>query len=238
MVRTAAEDLAAGRLPWVSVKPPSWTAVALGRHDAEIDETLIALDRLGGPVWLTVHHEPEGGGGVNAPDDPGGPSAWRGMQQRFRERMDALGTTNIALAPILMAWTFEPLSQRNPLDWWIDGVFDFAGIDYYVEAESADDIALADRQWRRAREFYGARGLDVAVGEWGNRGTDQRAADEMQRFYDHALGSASDGLGAQVIGLAYFDSDLNSPTGAWTLSGEPLRAFRELTDRPTSVVLR
>lgn len=236
MVRTAAEDVAAGRLPWVSVKPPSWGDVGAGRHDAEIDQMLVALDRVGGPVWLTVHHEPEGGGGRNAADDPGGPAAWRAMQQRIRVRMDAVGTRNVAFAPVLMAWTFDPRSGRNAEDWWVDGVWDFAGIDYYVDTEAPDDVAMAQRQWLLARSFYGDRRLDLAVGEWGNRGTDGRAAAEMRGFYDHALGSADDGLGARVIALAYFDSNLNSPTGGWMLSGEPLHAFRELAARPTSVV--
>ncbi|MCY1078888.1 hypothetical protein [Archangium lansingense] len=32
-----------------------WTS-----RDGEIDELLRALDALPGPVWLTLHHEPEG----------------------------------------------------------------------------------------------------------------------------------------------------------------------------------
>jgi hypothetical protein len=38
-----------------------------GQHDREIDELLRALDALPGPVWLTLHHEPEGGAGSNTP---------------------------------------------------------------------------------------------------------------------------------------------------------------------------
>lgn len=238
MVNVARDDVAAGRLPWVSVKTPGWTAVASGLHDAEIDEMLRALDAVGGPVWLTVHHEPEGGGGHgNSPDDPGGPAAWRAMQVRIRERMRIVGTQNVAFAPILMAWTFDRKSGRNPLDWWVEGIWDFAGIDYYVGSEAPRDIATAQSQWLAARAFYGERGLDLAVGEWGNRGTDEMAAEEMRDFYEHALGSATDGLGAQVIGLAYFDSNLNSSTGGWMLTGAPLEAFRDLVRAPTSVVL-
>ncbi len=62
-------DQAAGRLPWVSLKTPSWAEMAAGDHDVELEALLQALASRSGPVWLTFHHEPEGGGGVNSPDD-------------------------------------------------------------------------------------------------------------------------------------------------------------------------
>lgn len=236
MRSSAAADLAAGRVPWVSVKTPGWALTASGAIDGEIDDMLRGLDSLGGPVWLTVHHEPEGGGGSPGPDDPGGASAWRAMQAHVRDRMTAVGTRNVAFAPVLMAWTFDARSHRNPLDWWVDGVWDFAGVDYYVESEAPTDLSTAGPMWGTVRSFYGARGLKVALGEWGNRGTDVRAATEMRDFYDDALRSATDGQGAQVIGFAYFDSGLNSPTGGWSLQGAPLDTFRQLVDAPTSVL--
>lgn len=234
MVRTARADLAAGRLPWVSIKPPSWAAMANGTHDAQIDEMLRALDGLAGPVWLTVHHEPEGGGGSKVADDPAGAPAWRAMQQRIRLRMNALRTDNIAFAPILMAWTFNPLSGRNPADWWVDGVWDFAGNDHYIDREAAP--AVWSSTWIRVNSFYASKGLKVALGEWGNVGRDARAAAEMTEFYNRALASGTTPGTAQVIGMAYFDSNLNSPkTGGWELFGEPLNRFRQLMRAPTSV---
>ncbi|MFN7151791.1 MAG: hypothetical protein ACK4V6_20215 [Microthrixaceae bacterium] len=235
LVSTAKADLAAGRLPWVSVKPPSWAAVAAGAHDAEIDEMLRGLDALAGPVWLTVHHEPEGGGGVNAADDPGGPTAWRGMQQRFRSRMSALGTDNIALAPILMAWTYDSRSGRNPSDWWVDGIWDFVGIDHYQDSLSAPSVL--NTTWSRMYAFVSAKGMKIAIGEWGNRGTDATSAAEMRAFYDFAVASGRSG-GSQVIGLSYFDSNLNSPSGGWELFGQPLATFRELIKGSGSVGVR
>lgn len=232
MVKTAKGDLAAGRLPWVSIKPPSWAAMGHGAHDAEIDEMLRALDALNGPVWLTVHHEPEGGGGRNAADDPSGPTGWRAMQERVRMRMDALGTDNIAFAPILMAWTYDSRSGRNPADWWVDGIWDFVGIDHYQDSQSATSV-LNDT-WKRMYAFVSAKGKKIAIGEWGNRGTDTVAAAEMQAFYDFAVQSGRTG-GSQVIGLSYFDSTLNSPSGGWELFGQPLDRFRQLMKAPTGL---
>ncbi|MEX0686975.1 MAG: hypothetical protein WD267_06430 [Balneolales bacterium] len=64
MITTASDDIENGRLPWVSVKPPSegdhrWQRIANGEFDDELDAMLLALDALGGPVWFTMHHEPE-----------------------------------------------------------------------------------------------------------------------------------------------------------------------------------
>jgi hypothetical protein len=224
MIRTARSDVDAGRLPWVSVKTPSWTAMARGDHDAAIDDMLRALDNLGGPVWLTVHHEPEGGGGSNSPDDPGGPAAHVDMNRRVRERMTALGTDNIALGPILMSWSFNPRSGRNPNDWWAPGIYDFVAVDHYQDSNSS----MLNDAWFSVRSWAASKGVDVAVGEWGMRGTDEAAGRRVQEWYDHAAGSARDGRGARVVGISAFDSGLNSPTGSWELKGAQLDTFRAL----------
>ena len=67
MIDTARSDLAAGRLPWVSIKTPG-----LGRDGVRGTQWRDRRDApvagpLNGPVWLTVHHEPEGGNGTRIP---------------------------------------------------------------------------------------------------------------------------------------------------------------------------
>lgn len=228
LVTKATDDLAHGRLPWVSVKTPSWAAMAAGQHDQEIDSMLTALDALDGPVWLTIHHEPEGGGGVNAPDDPGGPAAHVGMNRRVRERMTALGVDNVALAPILMSYTWKPASGRDPEEWWAPGIYDFLGVDHYQDSESS----MLDASWSSVRAFAEEKGVEVAVGEWGMRGTNTAAGARMKAFYDHAAGSYADGLGARVVGLSYFDSGQNSPSGTWELKGAQLSMFHTLLNDP------
>lgn len=235
MIRTANSDLAAGRLPWVSVKTPGWAAMASGSLDSEIDDMLRALSGVDGPVWLTVHHEPEGGGGQPGPDDPAGAPAWRAMQRRVRQRIDALGVRNVAFAPILMSWTFDPRSNRNPDEWWVDGIWDFAGLDHYVDKESDTTFQLT--MWKNARAFYTAKGLKIAIGEWGNRGTDGQAAQEVEDFYNSIISSGFSDQ-AQVIGMSAFDSNLNSPRGGWELKGAQLSKFRDLMTRGTSLTVR
>jgi len=228
LVTTARDDLAHHRLPWVSVKTPSWAAMAAGQHDGEIDQMLRALDALPGPVWLTIHHEPEGGAGVNSPDDPAGPAGHIAMNRRVRQRMTVLGVDNVALAPILMAHTWTQASGRNPDEWWAPGIYDFLGVDIYNQREAS----LITDNWLRVRQWAAERGVEVAVGEWGMRGSDPAAGQRVRDWYNHAAGSNADGRGARVIGLSAFDSNLNSPHGGWVLQGAQLSVFRELLRDP------
>jgi hypothetical protein len=228
LIKIAKDDIAHSRLPWVSVKTPSWAEMGAGDHDAEIDEMLVAIDAIEGPVWLTIHHEPEGGGGNPTPDDPAGPAGHLAMNSQVRARMTALKVDNVALAPILMSWTWDPASGRNPEDWWKDGVYDFVGIDHYRDSEAS----LLTLTWQKVRTWASQKKVDIAVGEWGMRGTDAAAGLRVHEWYDHAAGSNVDGKGARVVGLSAFDSGLNSPSGSWELKGEQLTAFQALLNDP------
>ena len=202
MRNAAAADIAAGRHPWVSTKTPSWAAMADGSYDDEIDEMLIALDGLPGAVWLSLHHEPEGGDGVNQADDPAGPSGHVAMNRRVRQRMTALGVDNVALAPILMAWTWDSRSHRNPDDWWAPGIYDFIGINHYESNEST----LVNAVWSDVREWAQDEGVDIAVSEWGMFGSDEAAGQRVHEWYEAAVNSYRDGKGARVVGLTVFDA--------------------------------
>ncbi len=233
MIDTAKDDIAHKRLPWVSIKTPSWADMGKGAHDSEIDEMLGALDAIQGPVWLTMHHEPEGGGGVNSPDDPAGPAGHIAMNERVRQRMTALGVDNVALAPILMSWTFDPASKRDPNEWWKPGIYDFLGVDHYRDSETS----LLNPTWSTIRKWAEQKGVEVAVGEWGMRGTDAAAGDRVHEWYDSAAGSNVDGAGARVMGLSAFDSGANSPTGSWELKGAQLTAFWDLLNDPRTATV-
>lgn len=224
MIRIAREDISAGRVPWMSVKPPDWRDMANGRYDGQIDEMLRELDALNGPVWLTVHHEPEGGGGVNSPDGAGGPSAHLGMNRRIRQRMNALGVDNVALAPILMAWSWDSRSGRNPNEWWDPAVYDFMGIDTYDK----DGNGVFSSYWYEARDWAGRKGVDIAVAEYGIRGSNGTSAQNLTDWHAAAYRSNADGRGARVVAIAYYDNLHNN----WRMQGELLSTFRQLVDHP------
>ncbi len=214
------ESHANNRLPFISTKTPLWQEMASGQHNTRIDQLLRELDSYGKPTWLAFHHEPEGGAGSNVVDDPGGPTAWRGMQTKVRERMDAVNTKNIAFMPILMGYTWNPASGRTPNDWWVPGIWDAYMIDFYNDTESGDMIKLP---WINFSAWAEARNLPYGTGEWGNRGIDTQAAAEMQAFWDWGFKNKKD-----VVMYSYFDSSLNSPNGSWELNGEPLNKFRSI----------
>jgi hypothetical protein len=219
-----------GRVPWLSMKPgTSWANVARGDSDAALQNLFNKLDALGGPVWFTMHHEPEGGGGTNSPDDPGGAPAWRAMQTRIRQVLGAKGTTNIALLPCLMGYTWSTGSGRNPDDWWVDGIFDAYGFDVYQSTESGP-APTRNASWTRAVAWCKDRGIPMAIGELGNRGNDTQAGNELREVYESLLT-------VDCVGSAYFDTALNSGPAPYTLTGEPLRVFRELMADPRSVTL-
>jgi hypothetical protein len=226
IISTCKADHTAGRLPWVSIKlSATWQNTANGALDTPIINLIKSLGLLGLPVWFSVHHEPEGGNGTAYPDEGQGSEIhWRNMQKRIRQLLDSANVTNIAFAPILMAWTFDTRSGRNPADWWVDGIWDFAGIDHYVEAANTTVLST---MWKNALAYYKAKGLKIGVAEWGNKDHTLTGAAEMQEWFDHLRTN-------NVVGAAYFDTSLN---GGVPLSGDALIKFRELMNSPYSLLV-
>lgn len=260
-VSQARTDLAVGRVPWVSIKPgDSWQAYGDGKYDAQLKQLFTDLSSLKGPVWFTFHHEPEGGCNkscaANGMDDIGGPTQWLRMQERTSKVLHDLRAqgvaTNVSFAPILMGWTFQSASGRNPSQWYKPGIWDFAGIDAYSDAKKTNLTSpmIDENGLNAARKFYGERGLKIAIGEWGVRNQSnldrdagkvptaqeqQLSAARIQGFYDDILKSSTDGKGTQIIGASYFDSDYNSDSGGWKLDYLQLPKFKELIAKPTSI---
>ncbi|MFV0257838.1 MAG: carbohydrate-binding protein [Acidimicrobiales bacterium] len=229
LLRQVDADVAAGRIPWVSVKgnpggQVDWTGIGDGAYDADLDAMLLALDAHDAPIILTVHHEPEGGGvSGNTPDDPAGPAAHVRMNTHVRERMDAVGIENVALAPILMAYTWDDRSGRDPDAWWVDGVYDFLGVDAY---SFTDGQGLAgDALVGEVRQWAAQKGVDIGIGEWGMRGDGH----DVRAWYDDAVGSADDGRGARIVIQTVFDNP-GGEHGPWTLDEAQLAEFIEILD--------
>lgn len=228
IVTTCKADIAKGRVPWISIKlGTTWQAAATGSVDSQLKTLFTGLGSVGGPVWFTAHHEPEGGNGTAYPDDGQGTEQyWRAMQKRVREVLNGTGVKNVAFAPILMSWTFDPRSKRNVADWWVDGVWDFFGIDHYASSEDAPGM-IDLSGWKNASAFCKAKNIKIGIAEWGNRGTDAQAALEMEQWYKELIS-----VGA--VGASYFNTTLN---GGIPLAGEPLNKFYSLLKAPTSVRL-
>jgi hypothetical protein len=221
MYKTIEDDLKNNRLPFVSIKTPGWTKMGNGTYDAELDTIIRKLDSYGKPIWFIVFHEPEGGAGSNVPNDPDGAPAWRAMQIRIRQRMNAVKSKNVAFMPVIMSYTWNPASGRNPEDWWVEGIWDAYIVDHYVENETRKDMYTD--QWNSFVKWVEKKGLPYGTAEWGNRGTDVQAGSEMQAFWDWGFNNKKD-----VIVYTYFDSSLNSPNGSWELKGEQLNVFQKI----------
>lgn len=196
-----------GTLPWVSFKTPLWAAVASGSMDSGIDRILAALEH-DNPVWLTMWHEPE-----NDPDQ-GTAADWRAMQVRIRERIDVLGIANIAFAPVLMAWTWDARAGRDPADWWVDGIFDFLGVDHYTTPTGPQ--LLLTPVWDAVLASAQSWGVDVGVGEFGCLGD---TGPLLESFY----------LGGGAMAYSYFDVD-QVGVADWTLTGSRLAAFQTILE--------
>jgi hypothetical protein len=238
MINTIKADLSANRLPWVSTKTPKWAEVAAGKHDAVLDDMLRKVDATGGPVWLTIYHEPEDNTNTGSgrekcekatPNDCDGTAAdWRAMQKHVRDRMNTIGTKNIALAPILMSWTWDSRSNRTPSDYWVSSIWDIYGVDHYQDSTSG---AVADSAgWKNFVSFTEAKGMPYSIGEWGTRGSDAAAGKRVQDFWNWGFANNKD-----LVAYSYFDSGLNSPTGSWELMGEQLTTFQNILKSDTRV---
>lgn len=229
-VAKCAEAIKAGRVPYLSMKPGiPWADVVAGKLDAALRTLFTKLGALPGPVWFSLHHEPEGGGSAgNQPDDPGGAPVWRAMQARVRTVLDAAAVTNVAFGPCLMVWTWSANSGRRPDDWWVSGIWDFYGADLYQQAESGL-APTTQAMWLNYVAWCDAKGIPMVLGELGNRGSNAVAGEELRQTYTFLVDPKIDAVGAM-----YFDTALNSGASPYTLVGEPLKVFRELMKLPTS----
>lgn len=236
MISTIKDDLAKNRLPYVSTKTPNWAEVASGKDDAVLDDMLKKVDATGGPVWLTVYHEPEdnsnSGSGrekceKTTPQSCAGTAAdWLAMQKHVRDRMNAIGTKNIAFMPTLMAWTFDSRSGRNPNDWWAANIWDVYAADAYCDGSGCLDgqnTVPTTTSWKGYEAFAIQKNIPMAVGEWGDRGESVAAGQDIQKTWDYGFTNKKD-----IVAWAYFDSNLNSASGGWELKGDPLLQFQKI----------
>jgi hypothetical protein len=157
-----AADKAAGRIPFVSWKPGTWSTVASGGQDSAVDNRCRQLRDLQHPVFFSIHHEPE--------DENGGTANYTAMWRRVVDRCRALGATNVAYVMVYMGWTFNTASGRNPEAWW-------AGDDYvdWVATDPYNWFGKPGAQWRTLQQetytapaFAQTHGKPLMLAEWGS----------------------------------------------------------------------
>jgi hypothetical protein len=217
--RQVVNDLAGGRMPVTSIKPPgSWAATAMNRE--WIDNLVGPLGDLDDQVFLSVHHEPE-----NDAAGYGTAADYVAMQDAVLGA--ASSTSNVVVVPILGTWSFDERSERLPSEWNVHGAGVY-GLDLYnpwSPTNGKDWVSFADKLAQATQE---ADGRPMLIGEYGCRSDPAqpgRAAQWLTDAFDTALG-------AGVVAMAYFNSSRNSPDGTWELDGETLPVFADLLAGP------
>lgn len=151
----------AGRLPWVSFKPPEegWRGIVSGAYDQDIIARAQRYARLTLPAVVTFHHEPE---------DEGDPALWASAFCYIGEIFRRYGALDrVAYAPILMAWSWREESGRDVEAWLTPGVVgysDLLGVDVYGGQKSTLHPSIVfGPVLDTAKEL----GLPVGIGESG-----------------------------------------------------------------------
>jgi hypothetical protein len=221
LVRMAAQDSAAGLLPLVSFKPPGrWADVAAGRHDGILRWILVRLRDIERPVMLAIHHEPE-----NEASRVQRPRDWVAMQTHVIGLAGRL-SPNVTIVPVLMQYTFDPASGRNPREWLVpDAVV--RGVDVYNPWRPRHDAPWVElgTMLDRVRKVMGPGPL--VVPEFGCH-TDPHDHARTLRWFSDAFDYAVDN---DVVGMTYFDSPHSKDGESWVL--DPLRrsAMQHMTRR-------
>jgi hypothetical protein len=199
----------------------NWSEMAAGQRDADV-RNLVNSIPAGHLTYLCWFHEPENDG--TATDFV---PAFR----RFATVVKAMGRAQVKVTLILMTWTWEAASGRDPSDWWPGAEYvDAVGLDGYNSYNGTNrltwkgvaDIFQTATDWVRA---HGA--AEIGVAETGCR--------EHLTNADAKTNWLRDGVrwaDAQRFSFfCYFDSDVgsNAESGWWLrTSTNATQAYRDL----------
>ena len=209
-VKTATADALANRIAWMSFKAPySWTDMAAGRGDAWARDLATRLKTVGGPVWVAIHHEPEGQGDMQK---------WKAMQARLAPLMRAIAP-NLGYSIILMGYhQFQGDAKYSLSTTWPNTKIDVAGFDIY-ERYGVVKNGVMDTQWKDFRGKYfaplkkwsAATGVPWALAETGYSDPAARKDSAwMSRTYNDMKAFGG-------IAFSYFNTNLHSQAN-WVLS--------------------
>ncbi len=209
-VSIAKADLAKGRLPWISFKLPySWEEMATGKGDAWTLDLATKLSKLDGPVYLALHHEPEGDGDI---------TAWTAMQARLAPLVRA-AAPNVAYTIVLTGWNQFFGDAKYKLDNMMpkNTKIDMLGIDVYqrygapTNGEIRTYFSDLDRDYFAPAAAWTAK-HDMA---WGvaELGYTDKAAEDNPTWLQQTFNQLKARGG---VAFTYFNSNLNS-TADWRL---------------------
>jgi len=204
------KDLAAGRTPWVSFKPPTGgvAAILAGKHDAQIKAKGRRYAKYNGRVLTTFFHEPVGD---VRPDD---------FNKAFLRINRLMGFTNrTVFTPILNGylWADWYNGSKGAVNSWVSASLvrtcPFFGADHYGEPHEI----------QRMLNYLSARGVrSVGLGEFGR----DQGPEVFQQKLD--LFEANEDF---LTVVAYYNSriqtfgDESSPLGPGTRELEMFRAY-------------
>lgn len=209
-VNSAKADAAKNRVPWMSFKPPySWGDMAAGKGDAWARDLATRMKAVGGPVWIAIHHEPEGEGDMQK---------WKAMQARLAPIMRA-AAPNLGYSIILMGYHQLHGDKKYSLaNTWPNTKIDVAGFDIY-ETYGTKKNGVTNTKWKDYVDNYykplqawsKSSGVPWGLAETGY--SDPAASKNsgwMSKTYNDMVAYGG-------IAFAYFNTNLNS-TANWALT--------------------
>lgn len=227
-VSQATTDIGIGRVPWLSFKiGVTWASAAAGNRNVWFSDLCTRLDAIGGgPIIVTIHHEPNGDGQPAA--------SYVAMYAELKAISDAY--PQIWLAPVLSAGYYQITGGGGwrVEDWEDPESCDMFGLDNYNEWSPANG-----KTYRSVDDTFRLGGIaqclaldatkPIGIAEWGVRtktpaGT---SAAWMQDAYDYCREH-------NVVVMTYFDSGLNSPSGPWLLD----KSYLSVTESPAERLIQ
>jgi len=233
------KDHAAGRLPWISFKPPSdkpggWRALSSGKYDADLRARARRYAAFSKPVIVTFNHEPQN-------DNTGTPAEFAQAWTRIHDVMKSeTGLKNVVSVPIIGEWVFNPVNKGPDPEAYVTSAVlsrcHFLGVDLYQNESGQGYSVRLDRvlKWLDAR---GRSSMMVGVGETG--ATDDYRSPTGAQWWSSSWSWAVANRD-RVAAISYFNSLHNNNSGNnWLLtqSSAKLAAFRSSLSSSTACTL-
>jgi hypothetical protein len=220
-------DVETGRIPFINWKAGrDWAEIANGAEDDWIRERADAFIEFAEPIYLTFHHEPE-----NDLSRFGTPGEYAAAFRRIVDVFRARGVTNVAFVWTLMAWSFDPRSDRDPNAYYPgDGYVDFVGADGYnwYPGRPGTEWVSFDEIFTEVNAFSAAHGKPWMAVEYGVQ-EDPAQPGRKGDWFRAALATARGWPGLKALIYFDVDKDYNWVTDT---SSSSMAAYREIANDP------